>query len=462
MAFSKVILNGVTLMDVTQDTVTAETLKTNETAHSADGEQIVGAMSGSIEKPDENKDVLFFDYDGTLVASYSASDFAQLSTMPENPTHNGLIAQGWNWTLADAKIHVAKYGKLNIGQMYVTQSGNTEIDVELVDSARLNPVMTIAVSGTITIDWGDNTTPDTVTGSSLSTRLFVPHTYANIGKYTISIHAEEGRYYSLYSNENYLLLTKSSSSSANSGRIYAGFIKNVRIGNGITSFANSFYRCYNLVSVSVPSHITTFNNNSFYQCYNLRYVTFPPGIQSTGNTAFSACAKLKTISLPKTITEIGQSAFNYCYNLSTVTIPDNVSAIYASAFRGCTGLGYINLPDSISTINDNTFNECYTLTKLTLPANITALGSTSISSCFNLASLTIPTGVTSIGTDALKNLYGIKELHMKPTSPPTLANEITGLLSDAIIYVPQGSLSDYQGASNWSSLASQMQEEQEE
>ena len=461
MAFSKVILNGVTLMDVTQDTVTAETLKQNETAHGADGMGIVGAMS-SVRPFIEPNDVTFYDYDGTVVASYTASDFAQLEALPANPSREKLVAQGWNWTLTDAKTHVAKYGKLNIGQMYVTQSGNTEIDVEFIDSARLNPTMTIAASGTITVDWGDNTTPDTVTGSSLSTRLFVQHTYANIGKYTISIHAEEGRYYSLYSNENYLLLTKSSGSSANGGRVYAGFIKKVRIGNGITSLANSFYRCYNLVSVSIPSHITTFNNNSFYQCYNLRYVTFPSGIQSTGNTVFSACAKLKAVSLPKSITEIGQSAFAYCYNLSTITIPDNVSAIYVSAFRGCTGLEYVNLPDSIPTINDNTFNECYILTKLTFPANITALGNTSLSNCFNLASLTIPENVTSIGTDALKNLYGIKELHMKPSSPPTLANEITGLQSDAVIYVPQGSLSTYKTTTNWSSLASQMQEEQEE
>jgi len=60
-------------------------------------------------------DVMFYDYDGSVVTGYSAADFANLTELPANPTHEGLTAQGWNWTLADAKTYVAKYGKLNIG-----------------------------------------------------------------------------------------------------------------------------------------------------------------------------------------------------------------------------------------------------------------------------------------------------------------------------------------------------------
>ena len=42
MAFSKIILNGTTLMDVTQDTVEESTLRSGETATAADGVQITG------------------------------------------------------------------------------------------------------------------------------------------------------------------------------------------------------------------------------------------------------------------------------------------------------------------------------------------------------------------------------------------------------------------------------------
>lgn len=66
----------------------------------------------------QSKDVDFLDYDGTIVYSYTATEFANLTALPANPTHDGLISQGWNWTLADAKAYVASYGFLDIGQLY--------------------------------------------------------------------------------------------------------------------------------------------------------------------------------------------------------------------------------------------------------------------------------------------------------------------------------------------------------
>lgn len=46
MAISKIILNGVTQMDLTQDTVASGNLIAPNTAHGADGEPIVGTASG--------------------------------------------------------------------------------------------------------------------------------------------------------------------------------------------------------------------------------------------------------------------------------------------------------------------------------------------------------------------------------------------------------------------------------
>ena len=38
------------------------------------------------------KDVNFYDYDGSIVASYTATEFAELSAMPDNPIHERLTA----------------------------------------------------------------------------------------------------------------------------------------------------------------------------------------------------------------------------------------------------------------------------------------------------------------------------------------------------------------------------------
>ena len=62
--------------------------------------------------------------------------------MPANPDHSadGLTAQGWNWTLSDAKTYVAAYGRLDIGQMYITSDGKTHIYIHL-EQGRTSPLL---------------------------------------------------------------------------------------------------------------------------------------------------------------------------------------------------------------------------------------------------------------------------------------------------------------------------------
>ena len=78
----------------------------------------VNVSGGSPTPVNMDDPVRFFDYDGTLLYSYSASDFQALTAMPANPSHSGLTAQGWNWTLADAKEFVGKYGLLHIKRKF--------------------------------------------------------------------------------------------------------------------------------------------------------------------------------------------------------------------------------------------------------------------------------------------------------------------------------------------------------
>lgn len=47
MSINKVEINGKTVLDLTQDTVTPDTLKTGVTAHSASGQQIQGTLKNA-------------------------------------------------------------------------------------------------------------------------------------------------------------------------------------------------------------------------------------------------------------------------------------------------------------------------------------------------------------------------------------------------------------------------------
>ena len=61
------------------------------------------ALGGGGSTPVAKGQVNFYDYDGTIIKSMSSAQFRGLESMPTNPSHEGLTAQGWNWTLSDAK-----------------------------------------------------------------------------------------------------------------------------------------------------------------------------------------------------------------------------------------------------------------------------------------------------------------------------------------------------------------------
>lgn len=68
MANNKVVYDGVTLVDLTSDTVTPETLLTGATAHDASGVQITGTATGGGDLSDVTLWVADFStWDGTTV-----------------------------------------------------------------------------------------------------------------------------------------------------------------------------------------------------------------------------------------------------------------------------------------------------------------------------------------------------------------------------------------------------------
>lgn len=141
------------------------------------------------------KQINFYDYDGTCLHSFTASEWANETALPSNPSHTGLTAQGWNWTKAeiDAQLVSTPEQDINVGQSYITASGATEIDITLNDPLRLSPYLSLGVSGEIEIDWGDGAI-STVTGGGTWTRKNTQHIYNSTGSYTIAISVISGKF----------------------------------------------------------------------------------------------------------------------------------------------------------------------------------------------------------------------------------------------------------------------------
>ena len=406
--------------------------------------------------------VKFIDYDGTILHSYSVADFMALTAMPDNPSHSGLTAQGWNWSLADAKAQLTAYPEagLTIGQMYITDDGKTRIYVHF-EEARRSPYFGICPNGTVTVDWGDGSATDTLTGTSLTTLKTVQHEFPSAGDYMITLAVESGSFAFYGVSNTSHILKISEATTAYISRVYTNAIQKIELGTGANIGDYAFNFCMSFASITIPSTVTSIGTYAFDICYSLTSITIPSTVTSIGTYAFTGCSSLVSFTIPDGMTKIGNYTFSNCNSIVSITIPNSMKDIGAYAFSGCYSLTSLTIPHTVTSIGTYAFRNCYPLTSLTIPDGITKIGNYTFSSCYSIVSLTIPSTVTSIGTYSFSGCYGIKEYHFLPTTPPTLAstNAFQYISSDCIIYVPQGSLEAYQTATNWSTYASKMQEE---
>ena len=89
---------------------------------------------------------------------------------------------------------------------------------------------------------------------------------------------------------------------------------------------------------------------------------------------------------------------------------------------------------------------------------ITSIGEYSFYDCDNLINITIPETVKNIGKYAFSLCSNLSTVTLKIFSPPELENSNAFPSNVSIIYIPKGSLSNYQSAAQWSNLSSKFVE----
>lgn len=409
MGNSKIVFGDRTLIDLSGDTVTPQDLRVGVTAHNAAGEQIVGTNPGGSSGPVGEGDINFYDYDGTLLHAWTLAELAGKTALPELPTQPGLICQGWNWSLAALK---ATNRKMNVGATYITDDGKTRIYIHL-EEGRTSPMLGVCPNGTVTVDWGDGTTPDTLTGTSTSTVQWTPtHNYAAPGDYVIKLTVSgEMAFYGYAYGGQYSGVLRYSSGSDSRNVVYQNSVRKIEIGNGVTSIgANAFTLCYSLVSITIPVGVINIGNYALQNCASLAFVTVPNGVSVISDYTASGCSHLVSIAIPDGVTSIGNYAFSNCYSLVSVTIPDSVTSIGGSAFNACYALASITIPDGVTSLENGVFYYCKSLTSIAIPDSVTMIGVNAFRACLALASITIPDGVTSIGAAAFQGCSALASI----------------------------------------------------
>lgn len=402
MSDVQITYNGLQLS--TLDTSGVKTLHTQGKYCEGNIEISYNKPSGSTT-PVRYNDVMFFDYDGSVIASYSASDFASLTQLPPNPTHDGLISQGWNWSLEDAKAQILLSGFLDIGQMYITSDNKTRLYLTIDDilRTRIRFFWNQTVPNGVEIDWGDGSEKERHSGSGNKN---VYHTYASTGDYVITLSLLNGCVLNLGNG--------ASGSSVLYGQagvsVYRNMLRRVELG---------------IINASL-------NGSAFYNFTSLETITIPKGLTAIGNSAFYGCYSLRHITYPDTVSSIGTYANRYNYTMRSISLPKSISSMSANAMQGCSVINRIAVP------------------------MVTSITDYMLGSCSNALKIFVPDTVTNIGANAFNGCSGVAEYHFKSVVPPTLAsdNVFTSIQSDCKIYVPNNSVSDYQSA--WPTYANRI------
>ena len=363
------------------------------------------------------KDVNFYDYDGTLLYSYTLEELQGLTKLPPNASHDGLVGDGWNWTLERLKEN---NGPIDVAALYATEDGATWFDLEndFDRDIEVTFLWKQSEASGACIDFGDGSELY-VTDSTGD--LSVTHTYQP-GMYRAKIFGS----YSLRGTASVCCVNDIAAGGSS-------LLKRVFIGKTSLINAYSFSRCFKLETISLPNY-----------CYY------------TGVHIFNSCTSLKfcyTGRRIRSIWSVSSGTFTDTYSSRIVSFGDNTTIAYSlppSIERAAFAKTFAM--DNCGLTNNRIIRE------ILITDATTALPNYAFQNCSSLTKLTIPSRILTIGIQAFRLLPGLRRLRFEGITPPTVtnANAFVDVPTDCIVEVPAESLTAYQEATNYGTIAAQM------
>lgn len=109
----------------------------------------------------------------------------------------------------------------------------------------------------------------------------------------------------------------------------------------------AFYKCKDIVNVTISEGIEKIGWNAFYGCDNMKSVELPDSLLELGDGVFCSCTRLEAVDIPEGILTINRHMFKDCKYLETVFIPGSVTTIGDAAFYGCKSIENVYFGGSV-------------------------------------------------------------------------------------------------------------------
>lgn len=203
----------------------------------------------------------------------------------------------------------------------------------------------------------------------------------------------------------------------------------------------------------VNSGATSIGRQALAYCTSLKTAVFPNATSIIAG-AFSGCSSLEDIDCPKVET-LGSQAFHMCSSLKNVNLPKLKTVEANSNFRFCSLLEEIDLPELLA-VGDYMFASCSALKTVNIP-KATSIGTSAFSNDSALSILDLPMVETI--ADAFGSCSSLSVLILRASSVCALSNTTAFYKTPfanngtgGTLYVPQALISNYQSASNWSTI----------
>lgn len=442
MGISKVDYNGKTIIDVSRDTVTPETLVEGITAHNANGDQIVGRFvpgsstgGGGIidvtKLPTDNIDenavyrTVTQVQEATLdVWAVEPSGVWSLREMNYNFVFNVITELSDDMEVSDMDgdtlypyilestgvvyLNVLGIGVLPVGYLFFESAGFDKGWIEDIESLDVTNPENYGIYTTREVikdvvrlysyrnsQWKELTAV-TYYNNKL-TSLSGEYSADEVIEVTQPSYTVDVIQYVVENNSIPKIVVNAPKVSellegwSLSGDISKEYFKKDSYNNYAFDLRNGAFMDTNITSIELPPHNYMIPYMCFYSCDSLKTIKFSENIREIAESAFEDCINLELNELPDTINYISAKAFSNCQKLAITKLPSSLTHIDSYTFQYCIGISSIEIPETVYGVFTGAFVMCTNLQTVTFkgtPSN--SISEDAFYGCENITVINVP------------------------------------------------------------------------